>query len=80
MRLTNWFAAGGLSQNHISPELRKYHLLGNVYGHPDFKDGTLIITSKIVKINDKGNCKEVITENGSVYELHKEDVSQPPIR
>ena len=52
MRLKNWSVTGGFSQNFTAPELRKYYLQGNVYGHPDFKDGDPVITSRIIKIND----------------------------
>ena len=76
MRLKNWSATGGFNQDFTAPELKKYYLQGNVYGHPNFKDGDPVITSMIMKINDKGNYKEVITKSGSVYELYKEDVDK----
>ena len=61
MRLKNWSVTGGFSQNFTAPELRKYYLQGNVYGHPDFKDGDPVITSRIIKIND---IKTLIINNG----------------
>ena len=76
MRLNNWSVSGGCDQNFTAPELRKYYLQGNVYGHPDFKNGDPVITSRIIKINDKGSHKEAITKSGSVYELYKEDVDK----
>lgn len=76
MKLKNWSVTGGFNQDFTAPELKKYYLQGNVYGHPNFKDGNPIITSRIMEINDKGNCKEVITKSGSVYELYKEDVDK----
>ena len=48
MRLKNWSVSGGCDQNFTAPELRKYYLQGNVYGHPDFKDGDPVITSRII--------------------------------
>lgn len=76
MKLKNWSVTGGFNQDFTSPEFRKYYLKGNVYGHPEFKDGNPVITSRIIEINDKDSYKEVITRSGSVYELYKEDVDK----
>lgn len=76
MRLKNWYVTGGYDSEFIAPEFRKYHLQGNVYGHPNFKDGDPVTTSRIMEISDKGSYKEVITRSGSVYELYKEDVDK----
>lgn len=56
------------------PEMGAFCLQGNAYGHPRFDDGTYVHTSRIVDIQDKGECKEAITHSGSVYQLYKEDV------
>lgn len=73
MILKNW---GVITTKH-NPflEYTHYYLQGNVYGHPRFEDGTNVTTSRIVEVHDKGDYKEVITRSGSVYELHKENIS-----
>ena len=73
MKLKNWSIITDVSP-FTPPELMHYHLQGNVYGNPKFEDGTNVITSRIIEINDIGDHKEAITRSGSVYELYKEDV------
>ena len=41
---------------------------GQVFGNPKFKDGTFVVTSKIISYNME---KNVITTMNSVYELEK---------
>ena len=41
----------------------KYVLVGKIFGHPDFTDGTMVTTSSV---------QEVITRN-TIYLLKKED-------
>ncbi len=74
MRLKNWSVT--VKNRFSAPEIVQYHLQGNVYGHQMFNDGTPVITSMIVKVNDKCDYKEVITRSGSIYELHREDVDK----
>lgn len=76
MILKNWAITTDIDERYIAPEMMHYHLQGNVYKHPIFYDGCFVTTSRIVKINDKGDYKEAITRTGSVYELHKEDVDK----
>ena len=57
-----------------TPHSEYLHLQGNAYGHPKFKDGTLVCTSRIANIVDKGDHKEVYTETGSVYYLSNDDI------
>lgn len=42
-----------------------YMIVGNVYGNPNFKDGTYIRTSPVMSMEDN----IVITASGSVYRL-----------
>lgn len=55
--------------------VEKHYLQGRVYGHPRFEDGTLVTTSRIEEIRVEGDYKEVTTRSGSIYYLHKNDVS-----
>lgn len=72
MILKNW---GVVTHHNPFLEYTHCYLQGHVYGHPRFDDGTDVTTSRIVEINDKGDYKEVITISGSVYDLHRENVS-----
>ena len=76
MKLKDWSVTSDVDVRFTPPEFMHYHLQGRVYGNPSFEDGASIITSRIVKINDKGTHKEAITRSGSVYELYKEDVDK----
>ena len=65
MRIENW---GIICTNHdqyLAPELHRYSLVGEVYGHSKHEDGEKIQTSTI-----RGKRKGlVITESDSEYEL-----------
>lgn len=74
MVLKNWSLTSRASA-YTPPELMYFNLQGDVYGHPRFEDGSPVITSKIMEINDKGDHKEAITYSGSVYELYKDYVN-----
>lgn len=74
MRLKDWSVTSDVDVRFAAPEMMHFHLQGNAYGHPRFNDGDSVTTSRIIKINDKGDYKEAITRSGSVYELYKEDV------
>jgi len=76
LRLKNWSVTNDIDLCFAAPEMMHYHLQGNVYGHPRFNDGDPVMTSRIIKINDKGDYKEVVTKSGSVYELYREDVDK----
>lgn len=45
-----------------------YHLVGNVYGHESYDDGTGVISSRIIKLEREGGKLEVKTKN-STYEI-----------
>ncbi len=76
LRLKNWSVTSDINPYFAAPEMMRYHLQGDVYGHPRFNDGDPVTTSRIIKISDKGDYKEAVTISGSVYELHREDVDK----
>ena len=76
MKLKNWVIITDYREHNSNLEKMNYYLRGNVYGNPKFEDGTCVVTSKIMEINDKGEYKEAITKSKSVYELHSEDVDK----
>lgn len=67
MILKEWAVLGAyFSEVYLAPEDRpKARLIGYVYNHPSFEDGTHVTTSEIV--NSTG--REIQTETGSVYLL-----------
>ena len=67
-RLENWsiVAANELTV-YEAPELQRYKLQGDVYGHPGFEDGEFITTSTIMS-EDVKKYGTVETRNTS-YEL-----------
>lgn len=68
IRLESWSMLIDLDP-YLPPEVKRGHLVGIVYGHPNFKDGDQISTSYIVEINVyKGTAK---TRSGSEYILGK---------
>lgn len=65
-RLENWYVGD-------------YDLIyGEVYGHPNFTDGTFIRTSRVVsldKINNKAETLNTMYELGKPFEINKGEVS-----
>lgn len=66
--LENWSTVSG-GDEYTAPECRTLNLHGEVYGHPRFEDGKVIVSSEISKIN----CRFVTTRSGSLYWLGKPD-------
>lgn len=68
IRLENWSVtsgfADGVDERYIPPEHQAKSLQGNVYNHPDFADGTFIITGAIKEIKDG-----LVYTKRSVYKL-----------
>ena len=64
MRLERWsmVRCGG---PYTPPELRSHVIEGEIHGHPDHADGTIVTTSRIVEARDG----RVRTQSGSVYAL-----------
>jgi hypothetical protein len=64
MRLESWSVVG--DQNpYLAPEARSIHLQGYVFGHPNHKDGTHVITSPIVGVDGR----LITTKSGHTYQL-----------
>ena len=70
----NWFIETRVRNEFQAPELAVSVLMGNVYGHPSFPDGSFIHSSQIVEIEDMGDHKDVLTRSGSRYSVFPEDV------
>lgn len=69
----NWFIEE--SRNMFqAPELAVKRLVGDVYGHPSFADGSFIQSSSIVSVEDMGDHKDLITRSGSRYSVFPEGV------
>ena len=64
LTLLNW---------RVSKRIDAYMLLGDVYGHPSFKDGTFVRTSPIQEIIEEEDIFRVNTYSGSHYILNKND-------
>ena len=55
-----------VENKYLAPELRKYYLIGHVYGHPKFSDGRRITTSRIM---DYRMNTRIITTRNTNYQL-----------
>lgn len=67
--LNNWSVTSFEQDAYTAPELRRFHLQGNVIEHPDFEDDHHITTSRIV--GKRGDC--IVTRSGTIYELGNVD-------
>jgi hypothetical protein len=65
--LKNWSII--LDRWYLPPEYKRAHLKGYAYGHPEYKDGTLVKTSIIVET--EGFL--VKTATGTIYLLEDPD-------
>ena len=66
-RLENWEVISLIGRDsYKAPEQQALHLQGSVYGHPNFTDGQIIYTSRIVKADGR----QVQTRN-TLYDLGK---------
>jgi len=74
LTLKNWSITSTAESSYSAPELYKLRIQGEVYNHPEFKDGTFIITSSIVFVD--AEAKTITTASGSVYHLNKKDVDE----
>lgn len=74
IKFKSWFIETRLHDEYKAPELGVKVLVGNVYGHPCFPDGSFIHTSRIVGIEDMGDHKDILTRSGSRYSVFPEDV------
>ena len=69
MKLENWSICTPKVNPFTAPELIPQCLQGNVYGHPRFRDGEFVISSRIVGIKEN----LILTYSGSTYELGEPD-------
>lgn len=71
-RIENW---GIVSDDDpwIAPEMRTQMFSGNIYNHPDFKDGTHVTTSSWIDYNE--DERTIITAAGRTIVLGKPDKS-----
>lgn len=74
IKFKNWFIETRVRNEFQAPELGVRVLMGNVYGHSHFIDGSYIHSSRIVGIEDMGDHKDVLTRSGSRYSVFPEDV------
>ena len=63
-KLENWSVIGNSYQ---APEIRQLTLRGQVYNHPKYKDGEIILTSNITNVDGK----HITTRNNNIYILGK---------
>ena len=68
MRIENWSVVNVLPSEYSAPETGQPSLYGQVFGHPEFLDGTFVTTSRIT---GKNHVDEILTRSGSVYSLGK---------
>jgi len=68
--LRNWSLTMGRADPYMAPELVPTYLSGEVYGHPKFKDGDRVTTSKM--LSSSGNIVETAY---TLYELKEPDVT-----
>jgi hypothetical protein len=66
MKIQNW-AMVFSGNDYTAPEVQTQIIQGDVYGNPNFPDGTFIHTSIIIQMDIKR--RYVITRSGSKYYL-----------
>ena len=76
--LKNWSVVNRNTNPFSAPELSIPCLQGNIYndGNGRFADGTLVSTSMINDVINRGDFKEVITRSGTIYKVFKNDVDE----
>lgn len=67
VRIENWSIVQKPLSAYDAPEYKHSYLQGTVYGHPQKKDGTPVITSKILL----SHKTLVATQSGNIYRLGK---------
>ena len=48
-RIENWEVVGKIASAYSSPESATMHLKGEIYGHPKYNEGEIVVTSKIIE-------------------------------
>lgn len=74
VRLKNWCMTSN-QNGYMAPEFIRYQLVGEVYGHQRFDDGTQITTSSIIDITDCKTYKIVKTMN-TEYVVYPNEVNE----
>ena len=69
MKLEHWSLVA--DDPYKAPELQRPSLRGEVYGNPNFDDGTIVITSTVMSVDV--TTQSATTRSGSVYELGEVD-------
>lgn len=68
MNIEKWgLVLGSALNGYQAPELQTFKIIGKVYGHEHFEDGTFVTTSAILKIEEG----IAFTASGSKYKLGK---------
>jgi hypothetical protein len=63
--LKNW-AVVSSGDNYAAPETVTKYLTGNVFGHPNFEDGTQVDTSRLVELDVENGVAKTISR---IYRL-----------
>lgn len=63
VKIKNWGVMND-SDGYRAPERTSYYLAGEVYGHPNFKDGSKVTTSRILASEGR-----VVTCRSRQYEI-----------
>jgi len=69
IRIECWSVVSSYTNPYEAPELRKNSLRGQVYGHPMFPDGHMVVTSIIDMVEDN----TIVTYSGNRYKLGEVD-------
>lgn len=69
MKLNNWSVV--TKDPFLAPEIAPAHLQGEVFGHPRFEDGRIIVTSSIASVSREEGT--ITTKSGGVYTLGEID-------
>lgn len=74
-RFKDWSVYNVTKNEFQPPEMGLKFLQGNIYGHPNFEDGSFVHSSPIDDILDCGDHKEIVTRTGSRYLVYPQDVN-----
>ena len=75
MRLENWSVFKNDDINFCDSQDYPFRLEGHYTAVTRYLHDSYVITTEIVTVRDKGNYKEVVSKEGSVYKLYKDDVN-----
>lgn len=72
IRIREWAVRPGTDDPYMPPEHMGIRLSGKVYGHPEFRDGSKVDTSRIVSVEGR----TITAESGRIYVLEGEPESE----